>query len=295
MRFVLAALVFAAIAATVVVVTGEQNRYIHPPSKAPTGLPGTYDPEEIIRMTLHEYKTEKRREYNGQHAEHETTGRYVTFGIPRKFVMQHALFRDQVPFRMLLQMDWKPNAEGVYEFASRFNDEGLAPKPRARAQELVSYTTPFDLPSHARYSDKLVTARKQDPVFEGYRNSTAWFAGAKQIWYLGEACGLDAFEYDSARRDFTPQSLAALKQDPRRFGRVFGYPAGAEQYEVVISCRELPNSDMGHCLSSEWFNEYLTTNYSFSQAMICEAPDAIRQHKALLRSLVIDEGSVREN
>jgi len=80
---------------------------IHEPLRFPTKrVP--YEPERIIRMTLHEYVGTRKGA-----RENETTGRYVTFGLPMKYLVLSNVFPDQTPFDIQTEAAWEPGRNGA--------------------------------------------------------------------------------------------------------------------------------------------------------------------------------------
>ena len=80
---------------------------IHKPSySADRGIP--YEPDRIFRMTLHDYVGARPGA-----EEHETTGRYVTFGLPMKYLNRRWVFPDQSPAHIETYTGWELFREGT--------------------------------------------------------------------------------------------------------------------------------------------------------------------------------------
>jgi hypothetical protein len=171
--------------------SGDDGVSIHEPLRYPNKrIP--YEPERIIRMTLHDYVGTRKGA-----RENETTGRYVTFGLPMKYLVLSNVFPDQTPFDIQTEAAWEPGRDGPPGAIINIHDpDGHRRVSTLNSTRFLARATPFALPRYSDSSPELVTARQSGAVFDGYKMQSK---PGQTFWMHETYCGFDLFERNDVR------------------------------------------------------------------------------------------------
>ncbi|MEM8792888.1 MAG: hypothetical protein AAGE80_14805 [Pseudomonadota bacterium] len=261
-----------------------ENKNIHPPLRMPTKVI-PYEPEKIIRMTLHEYKR------GGDHAEHEVTGRYTEFGIPMKFVANASAYHEQVPLFFSTWMSWERDENGETAFVSVRDEEGVAPRSYVGSKIFRSNVTSAGVGGPVAVDNQFRGENLLEGPFPGFTNSVR----RTKFYTMGEQyCGLDVFDHAGQRLN---SRFLGPDQDPRNYvdaplniGRVFAYPAGSTEYTSFFIC-DVPwplETRTGVCTAGGHLNEYVKYRVTFDSSMLCDAPDVVDAFDMFLREYSLE-------
>lgn len=283
-------LAVAAIAMAVGVYAYSSQHNIHPPLRQPTN-PVPYEPDRIIRMTLHEYKRDSE-------VEHKTTGRFVTFGIPMKYLATNSIYPDQVPLQFMMEVGWRKNADGRLESVNLRDGRGLIPRDLRTDDKIIrTNVTFFKSNSTALRSQEFQRAKASAAPFPGYGIGMTWGKGA--TYWLGETyCGFDVFESIAYRPwhlgagDFGTPPPSGL-DEPFNRARLFGLPDGAGGYRLAIECKDTKVPDTRpprlYCNTDAAFNDYIVATVRFQHTRVCDAEEIVDAQVELLRQSVVEE------
>lgn len=262
---------------------------IHPPLRLPSRSIA-YDAERIIRTTLHEYLP------TGQGRENETTGSYVTFGLPMKY-LGGFIFDEEVPVFFKTYMGWEPDPGGEGGRIVDLHDaEGHGAGSVTESNGFFANISSFGNSSHPRLLREVTEAKQSGARFDGYRMTGQFSA---DTYWLGETyCGLDVFERDYPRG--WHQAAGAIEgvdppediEPPFDRPRLFGLPREDAGYRLIVECEDLSHPRTAYCRADEMFNDYVVVDYSFDGSLLCEIEDMIAAHMDLLRRSVVDERQI---
>jgi hypothetical protein len=270
----------------------ESGISIHKPLRSPTErIP--YDPGRIIRMTLHDYV---RGGMGGQ--KYETTGRHVTFGLPMKFLNLRMVFPNQSPLDIQTYTSWERNGDGAAGTIVNIHaPDGRAPTSMADSNLFLAVSTPFARPRYSFASPELIAAKQSGAVFDGYKMIQD--LAAQTFWMRETYCGFDVFERDDARywhiEAGTVEDVRVPDgvRPPFDHARVFGWPNGEGGYRFRVECKYSRGSATGFCSTDRAYNDYITVNYHFDGALLCQIDDVVEAHLNLLRRSVVDENPIK--
>ncbi|MEM9046780.1 MAG: hypothetical protein AAGC81_19035, partial [Pseudomonadota bacterium] len=260
--------------------------FIHPPKWADTA--GPYDPDQIITTTLHDYVK------SGKHLSNETTGRYTSFSIPRRFLDQTKLVPNDAAFHVDTILEWLPKGSGSQRFKSRLDLQGFEIKPRSDYRIATSLSSLSS--GRTTLSVALPRFKRLAKEFAGYTHQNGSVYKSRTQFYLiaEDHCGFDVFEPDF-QHDFPPFGGLPLDQDirselppPMNLGRIFGYPSGEDPYDFVIQCTSKGNG-RGFCNLKAPFNDYIAAMYTFEPQRICEITEVMDSFESLMTGFVSDQ------
>jgi hypothetical protein len=271
--------------------SGDDGVSIHEPLYYPNKRT-PYEPERIIRMTLHDYV---RGGMGG--SENETTGRYVTFGLPMKHLVTSWVFPDQSPINIKTYTVWERGRDGLSGAINNVHEpDGRAPRSVDDSSRFLARITPLAHPRRSLSSPELVSARRSGAVFDDYKMRSK---PGQTFWMRETYCGFDVFERDDPRYW---QLEAGTVEDvrvpdgvrpPFDHARVFGWPNGEGGYRFRVECKYSRGSATGFCSTDRAYNDYITVNYHFDGALLCQIDDVVEAHLNLLRRSVVDENPIK--
>ncbi|WP_208347869.1 hypothetical protein [Pseudaestuariivita rosea] len=289
-KFVFAAVALASLSVVIFAQNQSENdENIHPPYYS-IGISPPYDADRVIEMTLHDYiRSPERRQF-------ETSGRFTTFGIERKYLSNAATIADGRDVRFFLTVfQWDPNEPDKIWPGIRFEPEALDPSIRYIMSASLWAGHKPNLPI---LNQELRQSKLNYQKFPGYAPGAGLgqIYLAREIYDLRETyCGFELFEHRGARRwqlsepaDLTRPAPTAVPE-PFDRARIFALPNDEGDYSIIAQCQTSVVFENGenHCQIETEFNDYIMVRYGFEGKMLCHAPALIAAHQQFLESKVV--------
>ena len=262
------------------------KQYVHPPKWMQT-YRGPYDPDRIIHMTLHEYLKGKPKRF-----EHETTGRYVTFGIPMKYLANAEVYPNQTPAHVTTFTEWAEQPDGTHAILPLRDDRGIAPRAVSNTYRFRAQLGTILYSRRNWRNYRLVPARQSGQPFPGYHGR----GGLGDPYFLGETyCGFDMFEEDSFRvwhrraERLEDVPVPASVEPPFDRATMFGLPDGEGSYRLSVVCKDGWNPPDMYCTTRAEFNDFVSVIYGFDKSLICEIEQVVDAHLEFMRQWVVEQ------
>lgn len=267
-------------------VTGDDSR-IRPPLIMGKWA-GPYDPDQLITSTLHDYKR------RGESREHETTGRFTTFSIPRKYLYQAELVPDGDAFAIRTILNVKRDGKGSVLFETGLDDSGREIDRSEFDGKLSTKLSSIRSKPAAILAKRLPESFEEKLPFDGYNHGSSRRLRSSIVKYHlieAEYCGFDVFEPDVQHKS-VKRGTIGLDVDirprfapPMSLGRILAYPSGASPYDYVIECRNTGERD-GYCNTELAFNDYIVTRHFFRASLSCSAPQVFSAYHDFITKFV---------